>query len=112
MHAVIADNRDEIVAICRRYRVQRLEVFGSAARGTDFDPESSDADFLVAFEPPHRGSMLRRYMGLIEDLQAVVGREVDMLSVDSFDNISGSIKNEFLLEAINECRELVYDPKA
>ena len=112
MHPVIADNRGEIAAICRRYRVQRLEVFGSAARGTDFDPESSDADFLVAFEPPHRGSMLRREMGLIEDLQAALGREVDMLSVDSFDNIAGSIKNEFLLAAINECREVVYDSKA
>ena len=112
MHPVIADKRGEIIAICRRYRVQRLEVFGSAARGTDFDPETSDADFLVAFQPPEMPDLFRREMGLIRDLQAALGREVDMLSVDSFDNIAGSIKNEFLLEAVGECREVVYDPKA
>ena len=49
MHAEIEGKRDEIAGICRRYRVSRLEVFGSAARGTDFDPETSDADFIVRF---------------------------------------------------------------
>ena len=101
MHPVIADNRGEIIAICRRYRVSRLEVFGSAARGTDFDPETSDADFLYEFEPPHRGSMLRRYMGLTRDLQALLGREVDLVSIKSIDN-------EYLQMAIDRSRELVY----
>ena len=112
MHPVIKDKQGEIVAICRRYRVSRLEVFGSAARGTDFDPSSSDADFLVAFQPPEMPDLFRREMGLIRDLQAALGREGDILSVGSFDNIAGSIKNEFLLAAINECREVVYDPAA
>ena len=39
MHAEIADRKGRIAGICRRHRVSRLEVFGSAARGTDFDPE-------------------------------------------------------------------------
>jgi predicted nucleotidyltransferase len=30
--------------------VAPLEVFGSAARGLDFDPKRSDFDFLVEFE--------------------------------------------------------------
>ena len=102
MHPVIAERMDEIAGICRRHRVSLLELFGSAARGTDFDPETSDADFLVEFEPPEMPGLFRRYMGLIRDLQAVLGREVDMLSID----------NEYLLEAINESREVVYDPKA
>ena len=105
MHPVIAERMDEIAGICRRHRVSRLELFGSAARGTDFDPETSDADFLVEFEPPEMPGLFGRYMGLIRDLQAVLGREVDMLSIDSIDN-------EYLLEAINESREVVYDPKA
>ena len=73
MHPVIADKQDEIAAICQRYRVSRLEVFGSAARGTDFDPETSDADFLVDFEPPEMPDLFRRGMGLIRDLQAALG---------------------------------------
>ena len=36
--------------LCRRHRVQRLELFGSAATGQD-DPARSDLDFLVEFEP-------------------------------------------------------------
>ena len=47
MHAEIASKRDEIVAVCRSYGVERLDIFGSAARGTDFDPDRSDADFQV-----------------------------------------------------------------
>lgn len=52
MHQLIACKKEEIAAICRRYGVERLEVFGSAARATDFDPDRSDADFLVVFKPP------------------------------------------------------------
>ena len=49
MHPAIAQHRASIAAICLRYRISRLEVFGSAARADDFDPASSDADFLVEF---------------------------------------------------------------
>jgi hypothetical protein len=34
-------HREELQALCRRLHVQRLDLFGSAARG-DFDPERSD----------------------------------------------------------------------
>jgi hypothetical protein len=51
MLADIAEKRDALAALCRRYGVTRLEVFGSAARGAGFDPNRSDADFLVTFSP-------------------------------------------------------------
>jgi predicted nucleotidyltransferase len=51
MHPAIAQHRSGISAICQRYRIRRLEVFGSAARAVDFNPASSDADFLVEFAP-------------------------------------------------------------
>lgn len=47
----IAQHRSGISAICQRYGIRRLEVFGWAARADDFDPERSDADFLVEFAP-------------------------------------------------------------
>lgn len=40
--------REEIAEICRRYRVQRLALFGSVIRD-DFTPHS-DVDVLVEFE--------------------------------------------------------------
>ena len=36
MQADIDNNRDALAAICLRYGVARLEVFGSAARGAGF----------------------------------------------------------------------------
>ena len=50
MLQLIEEHRPEIVALCRRFGVRRLAVFGSAARGTDFDPARSDVDLLVEFE--------------------------------------------------------------
>jgi predicted nucleotidyltransferase len=51
MHAEILRHRDMLAALCRRHGVARLDVFGSAARGADFDPERSDVDLLVEFAP-------------------------------------------------------------
>ncbi|MDE0113711.1 MAG: nucleotidyltransferase domain-containing protein [Albidovulum sp.] len=102
MHAEIADRKDEIAEICQRHRVSRLEVFGSAARGTDFDPETSDADFLVDFHPPTVPGLFDRYFGLLEDLRAALGRPVDLLRL-------GKDRNEYLQEEIDRSRELVYE---
>jgi len=38
MHPAIAQHRSGISAICQRFGIRRLEVFGSAARADDFDP--------------------------------------------------------------------------
>ena len=65
MHAAIADKREELAELCRRYGVARLEVFGSAARGVDFDPEASDADFLVEFDPDIDLPPLEQFFGLV-----------------------------------------------
>jgi len=43
----------EIHAICRRFGVERLEVFGSSIRD-DFNPDSA-VDFLVVFRDPRPG---------------------------------------------------------
>jgi predicted nucleotidyltransferase len=46
---LIDQRREDIARLRRRYGVRRLAVFGSAASGADFDPDRSDADFLVTF---------------------------------------------------------------
>ena len=62
MIALIEDNREAIVALCEQYGVQRLAVFGSAAKGT-FDPATSDLDFVVEFEDYGPG-VSRRFLAL------------------------------------------------
>jgi predicted nucleotidyltransferase len=49
MTHVLERHHHALVALCRKYRVKRLDAFGSAIRG-DFDERSSDVDLLVEFE--------------------------------------------------------------
>lgn len=101
MHYLIDQHRAEIATMCRHYGVRQLEVFGSAARGSDFDPVGSDADFLVAFESARGLSPLEQYFGLAEALERLLGRHVDLVEV-------GALRNPFVLASINQAREVVY----
>ena len=102
MHAAIADKREELAELCRQYDVARLEVFGSAARGTDFDPEKNDADFLVEFDPDSPSRPFHRYFDLIDALRNTLGRPVDLVELHA-------VRNPYLRAAINKSRELVYE---
>lgn len=79
MHAEIAKHRGEVAQVCREYRVRRLALFGSAARGDDFDLESSDADFMVEFDPPVPDDLPQRFFGLQGALSGALGRKVDLV---------------------------------
>jgi len=79
MHADIAEKRQELNALCRRYDVARLEVFGSAARDSGFDAARSDADFLVEFRADSTQPPLERFLGLAEALERLLGRPVDLV---------------------------------
>jgi len=67
--------RDEILQVAARYGATRIRVFGSLVRGTS--TRSSDVDLLVAFEPDRS---LLDLIGLKQDLQELLGREVDIVS--------------------------------
>jgi hypothetical protein len=100
MHPAIAQHRSGIAAICQRYRISRLDVFGSAARADDFDPASSDADFLVEFAPEsHTG--LDEFFGAKTALEQLPGRSVDLVE-------PGAVRNPYVLASINRNRESVY----
>ena len=101
MHAAISDKKDELAELCRRYGVTRLEVFGSAARGTDFDPRSSDADFLVEFDLSSAPATLDQYFDFRDALRGALGRSVDLVE-------TGAVRNPYLRAAIDRSRELIY----
>ncbi len=75
----IERNRDDIVALGRKHRVRALWVFGSAVTG-GWDPETSDLDFLVDLGGYEVG-VVDRYLDLADDLEALLGRRVDLVSV-------------------------------
>ncbi len=44
MHDLERKHLEDIVGLCRRHNVRRLDVLGSASLGDDFDPTRSDVD--------------------------------------------------------------------
>ena len=104
MHPLIERKREEIVAACQRHGVHRLEVFGSAARGTDFDADDhhSDVDFLVEFSAGSvAATSLREYLAFRAELEEILGRPVDLLTADS-------IKNPYVRAEVERSREAVH----
>lgn len=90
----------ELVRLCQRFGVIRLDVFGSAAHG-EFDPERSDVDFLVELDPPTGMSRFDAYFGLKEALEALLGRPVDLVG-------SSALANPYFAEAVERTREPLY----
>ena len=92
-------HREEIPRLCQRYGVRRLELFGSATT-EKFDPARSDLDFLLEFDS-NPANLFNRYFGLKESLEALCGREVDLVTV-------GAMRNPYFIESVNKTRQLVY----
>ena len=64
--------------ICRRHHVQRLDLFGSCARGEAGD--DSDIDFCVSFEDLPPAEYSRRFFGLLHDLEDAFHATIDLLT--------------------------------
>ena len=101
MHPLIASKQSQIAEVCRRFHVRRLEVFGSAARGDDFDAARSDIDFLVEFESDARISLFDAYFELQRALEALLHRQVDLIT-------PAAIENPYVRASIDRSRELVH----
>jgi predicted nucleotidyltransferase len=97
MEVEIERNREALAAICRRFGVARLEVFGSAARGTDFDPHRSDADFLVTFAPSVRND-LAVFADLKDELERLLGRHVDLVEREAVETSRNFIRRRAILK--------------
>jgi predicted nucleotidyltransferase len=85
MQPLIKTSRAQLAQLCREHHVRRLEVFGSAARA-DFDPMSSDLDFLVEFEQIAPVEYAQAYFSLKEALEALFKRPVDLITPASLIN--------------------------
>ena len=100
MNPEISQRRKELEELCRRCRVRRLELFGSAAAGRD-RPGESDLDFLVDFEPLPQGAYADAYFGLLEGLERLFGRPVDLV-------VARAIKNPYFRESVERTKAVVY----
>lgn len=94
MIPVFEDKRAEVAALCERYGVERLDLFGSAiGAGDGFDPDHSDLDFVVSFERRDPQDLFGRYFGLEEELGALFGRKVDLVMEGALEKSRRFAKN-------------------
>ncbi|HEY2932250.1 MAG TPA: nucleotidyltransferase domain-containing protein [Acidobacteriota bacterium] len=101
MIPIIEQKREQIGRLCRKYRVKRFELFGWAAEGRQFDAQQSDLDFLVEFLALQSGQHADMYSGLLESLQELFDRSVDLV-------VAGAIRNHYFLEKVNQTRTMLY----
>ena len=100
MHQLLEQNRDALVSLCRKHQVRRLDAFGSVVEG-GFDPSTSDLDFLVELEDESPEAYAAAFFGLLEDLQALFARPVDLVT-------DSSITNPYFRESVERSRTLLY----
>ena len=93
------EHRAELAELCRRHHVVRLSLFGSATRD-DFDPGRSDLDFLVDFAAPP-GQYADAFFGLLESLEQLFGRPVDLV-------VASAIRNPYFRQSVEQTRTLLY----
>lgn len=98
---LIEMNMDKIVALCKKYKVVKLWVFGSIL--TDRFNDDSDVDFSVKFDKV-RIPLLEfadNYLDFLEDLKNVFSRDVDLVSEDA-------LTNPYFIKELNATKKLIY----
>ena len=100
MDSVVQAKLPQVLEFCRRYRVRRLDLFGSAATG-EFDPSRSDLDFVLEYLPEAKAFYPDAYFELKADLEALFGRSVDLVMLNA-------IRNPYLRAAVEKTRVSLY----
>jgi predicted nucleotidyltransferase len=103
MIALVEQNKHDLTALCRRFNVERLDLFGSAATGS-FQPASSDLDFVVRFSSASAGGYLDRYLDFAEALEQIFQRPVDLLT-------ERAIRNPYFRCNVEATRQSVYEQR-
>ncbi len=91
--------KNDIEILCRKHKVKRLYIFGSAL--TEKFNEKSDIDLIVDFDSVDLNNYADNYFDLKFSLQNLLHRTIDLLEEQA-------IKNPYFKRAVNEQRQLVY----
>jgi predicted nucleotidyltransferase len=97
------ETRDELIEairseavdrFCRRWKIRTLALFGSVLRD-DFEADS-DVDVLVTFELSADWSLLD-HVQMQEELEAILGRDVDLVSRRAIERSANWIRRDAIL---------------
>ena len=92
--------RDKIADFCRRWKIVELSLFGSVLR-EDFRPDS-DVDVLVTFASDAEWGLFD-HISMEEELSAIFGRKVDMVSRSAIERSDNWIRREAILKTAEPC---------
>lgn len=101
MLPLIEEHADDIAQLCEKYGVRKLELFGSACRG-EFDPETSDLDFVAEFADRRKLNYLDRYLDFADAIEALLDKRVDLVT-------STSTMSPHFRKELNNYRMVVYE---
>ena len=93
-------NLQQIIELCRKYKVKTLSVFGSIL--TDKFNDDSDVDLLVNFNSEDIEDYVSNYFGLKESLSELFGRKVDLIE-------EKGLRNKYFIGPINRTKKIVYE---
>lgn len=91
--------RSQIAALCRKYNVAILYVFGSVV-GNTFNADS-DIDFVVRFDDMKLEDYADNYLDLCDELETLLGRKVDLV-------VETAISNPYFKEEVEETKQLLF----
>ncbi len=99
MNTAISNHIDEISKLCVKHNIRTLHSFGSV-NGPSFN-EESDIDFLVSFMPMAPEDYADHYFDLVDELEQLLERPVDLLT-------DKSLSNPYFVESVNRTKQLIY----
>jgi len=100
MNRIIADKIPQLVALCKKYRVVTMYIFGSVA--TETFNENSDVDFLISFSSDvGLEEYADNYFDLLFEMEDIFDRKVDLVT-------EKTLSNPYLIHTIEQTKQLIY----
>ena len=100
MNRIITDKIPQLVELCKKYRVAKMYLFGSAA--TDAFNENSDVDFLVSFRSDvGLGEYADNYFDLLFEIEDIFSRKVDLVT-------EKTLSNPYFIRSVEQTKQLIY----
>ncbi len=96
---IIDNNIENVKKLCTLYNVETMYLFGSALN-SNFNSKS-DIDLLVKFKPIELAYYFDNYINFKENLEIVLGRDIDLVEEQS-------LRNPILIESIEKSKKLIY----
>ena len=96
---LIEMNIDKIIALCKKYKVAKLWVFGSIL--TPRFNDDSDVDFSVIFHYDQIQDLFITFFDFVDELQLLLGRKVDLVD-------ETAVKNTHFRKELDKTKYLIY----